>query len=148
MVNVRLYQEADRDEILNAGNRPGVVDSPQNRLLVSEEAGEIVGYTLWIWPGIEDAKIPTLGSVEVLQPDRRDIYDALLEAVCLEAQAMGHKRGQALIDDEAVLKLMQETFVFSVISIGKNVKTGKPGRWVIEFDLEENRKILVEHRRE
>lgn len=146
-MKTREYQPTDRDRVLALGNRRGVLDTPANRVIVLEEGGEVKGSVVWVWPGLIDSTIPTLGGISISEPNRRDIYDALLEAACDAAMAAGHRRGQAFVLTDAVLALMRQTFRFDAWALGTDVETRRPSNWVIEFDLAENKAILEARRR-
>lgn len=142
--SIRPYEEADRDAALALVKEPGVIDTPQNKILMADDG---TGCVVWTWPGLADPDIPTLGGTSLSDTGDRALYDDLLEAVCEAAQAEGHKKGQAIITSEAVLTLMVQDFEVEVEPVGRNVKTKKPGYWHITFDLEANRLILVERRK-
>ncbi len=138
---VRPYKEVDRVKALTLVNR-GVLDTLTNKTLVIE-GGDTFGLVTWAWPNPFGNDLPLLGGIDLSDKARRDLYDELLLAVCDAALAEGHTRGQSIIKDEAVLMLMQATFEITVTPVGTNTKTGKPGHWMIEFDLALNRSILL-----
>ena len=142
-LSVRPYKKADRAKVLALVGKAGVIDTPANKLLVLED-GATFGVVTWAWPNPFGGDLPFLGGVDLSDKARRDLYDKLLLAVCDAALAAGHARGQSIVTSEAVLTLMQATFDVTVTPVGRNVRTGKPGHWEIEFDLAKNRTILLE----
>ncbi len=137
--NVRPYKKADRAKVLALGLDKGVIDTPQNKLLVLEG-----GCVVWTWPNPTGGVLPFLGGVALSNIARHDLRDKLLLAVCDAAMAAGHKRGQSIVYSEKVLKRMQAIFDVTVTPVHRNLKTGGPGWWEITFDLAVNRAILLE----
>lgn len=136
----RDYTEGDRTFILSTGAKAGVIDSPENRILMLRYQG-VDAYVVWSFPGLFRHDIPTLGQIFIDSPTAQPLmYDALLYGACLAAMSAGHTTGDAFLNNAALLALMQSRFKISTEVLG--YEDGVPGSWRIEFDLATNRAIL------
>ncbi|KKN62501.1 hypothetical protein LCGC14_0511170 [marine sediment metagenome] len=141
-LSVRPYKKADRATVLALVGNKGVIDTPTNKILVLDDGA---GCVVWSEVSPFGSDLPGLGGWSLSDIARLDLRDKLLLAVCDAAMAAGHKRGHSIVTSQKVLDRMKAIFIIDKVTpVGRNVKTGKPGYWEIEFDLAENRAILLE----
>lgn len=133
-LSVRPYEEADRAKVLALVKEKGVIDTPTNNILVTDDGG---GCVVWSETNPFHPDLPLLGGWSLADITRLDLRDKLLLAVCNAALDAGHKRGHSMGRSKRVLDRMKALFEI-------DVTVEKAGYWEITFDLAVNKAILLE----
>jgi hypothetical protein len=129
--DIRPYTLADRAAAIAALGNVGVLNTPQNRVVVAL-AGPADGIAVWCAPDAGD--VAHLGAVLVPTGARRLMYR--LVALCArQAVAAGFRRATFEIREPALLALLQATFTIDAQPLGRDPLTGEPRSWSVEVDL-------------
>lgn len=133
---VSRFDENDRADVLALlGGDERTLDSPNHRVHVAKDGGQVIGAVLWLRP---DAIGETMLGAVTLSPGsegNRPLFYKLIAACIQDAVDEGFQKGYATIRDAGMVALLDRDFDITVTESAWEPNTRTAVQWEIHVDL-------------